>query len=265
MRFRQLFITSVAVLLLTAACSGMTPRHVPDDDGRQGMSRVSPVRNADLNTRLGVGYFERGDLRTAIEKLNRAIQLDPAHVPAYITLALVQEELGRNQLARQHYRDAARLAPNDGATLNAYGTFLCRQGEYAESDKLFRRAVADPFYETREMALANAGSCARQAGDVAGAERYLRQALDINPEYSAALFQMTRLFLLNDEPFRARAFLQRYEASAGHDAGSLLLGFRIEDALGNRREADRYFTRLEESYPDSPEAKTARQHTNSSP
>src|SRR5690625_7299793 len=89
------------------------------------MDRVSPVRSADLNTRLGVGYFERGDLKIAIEKLERAISLDPAHVPAYITLALVQEKLGRDAVARRHYRKAAGLAPDDGATLKI-GRASCR-------------------------------------------------------------------------------------------------------------------------------------------
>src|SRR5690625_2489070 len=86
----------LTVCLFVAGCvSTGGGRGHPGEHGRLGMDRVSPVRSADLNTRLGVGYFERGDLKIAIEKLERAISLDPAHVPAYITLALVQEKLGR--------------------------------------------------------------------------------------------------------------------------------------------------------------------------
>ncbi|HLR86688.1 MAG TPA: type IV pilus biogenesis/stability protein PilW [Wenzhouxiangella sp.] len=252
----------LTVCLFVAGCvSTGGGRGHPGEHGRLGMDRVSPVRSADLNTRLGVGYFERGDLKIAIEKLERAISLDPAHVPAYITLALVQERLGRDAVARRHYRKAANLAPDDGATLNTYAVFLCQQGEYREADELFRRAVRDPFYETREVVLTNAGSCARRDGRWEEAQDYLRAALDYNSEYPAALYQMTRLYLLQDEAFRARAFLQRYEAVAQADPSAMLLGMQIEQKLGNRQQADHYFSLLEKEFPDSEEAKRARQRS----
>lgn len=250
----------VLVIALVSACAS-APRPQPGDAGRTGMDRVSPVRAADVNTRLGVGYFERGDLQVAIEKLERAIELDPAHVPAYVTLALIQEQLGRAARARRYYREAVSLAPEDGATLNSYAAFLCRQAEYAEADEFFRRAMDDPFYDTLEVAFTNAGSCAIRAGRLGAAEDYLREALEINPEYPDALYHLSRLFLQRDDAFRARAFLQRYEASAGADPGALLLGYRIERRLGNEREAARYFRRLEEQFPDSAEARTIRQQT----
>src|SRR5690625_3732030 len=148
----------LTVCLFVAGCvSTGGGRGQPGEHGRLGMDRVSPVRSADLNTRLGVGYFERGDLKIAIEKLERAISLDPAHVPAYITLALVQKRLGRDAVARRHYRKAANLAPDDGATLNTYAVFLCQQGEYREADELFRRAVRDPRSEEHTSELQSRG------------------------------------------------------------------------------------------------------------
>lgn len=251
-----------AVLLLVAFVGGCaTTQPQPDESGRKGMNRVSPVQAADVNTRLGLGYFERGDLEIAIDKLERAIELDPAHVPAYVTLALIQERLGRESRARNYFRDAVRLAPEDGATLNSYATFLCRQGEYEEADELFRRAIDDPFYDTREVAYSNAGSCAIRSNRYDEAEDYLREALEINSEHPNALYHLARLFVQRDEAFRARAFLQRYEAAAGVDPEALLLGYRIEQRLGNEREAARYFRRLEEEFPESAEAQNIRQKT----
>lgn len=251
-----------AIFILTALTGGCTTTQPqPGDSGRTGMDRVSPVRAADVNTRLGVGYFERGDLQVAIEKLDRAIELDPAHVPAYVTLALIQEQLGRDSRARRYHREAVSLAPEDGATLNSYAAFLCRQGEYAEADGFFRRATDDPFYDTREVAYTNAGSCAMRAGRLEAAEDYLREALEINEEYSDALYHLARLFLERDDAFRARAFLQRFEATAGADPGALMLGYRIEKRLGNEREAARYFSRIENQFPDSSEAQNIRQQT----
>jgi type IV pilus assembly protein PilF len=251
----------IAVIFLIGGCATTANDPQPGQAGRSGMERVSPVRAADVNTRLGVGYFERGDFQVAVEKLERAIQLDPAHVPAYVTLALIQERLGRESRARTNLREAVSLAPEDGATLNTYATFLCRRGEYAEADEFFRRAMDDPFYDTREVAFTNAGACAIRADRLDRAEGYLREALEINSGYPDALYHLARLFLQRDDAFRARAFLQRYEATAGADPGALLLGSRIEQRLGNEREAARYFQRLEEQFPESAEARTIRQQT----
>lgn len=255
----RLLILTVLVAMLAACATASKPE--PGNTGRTGMDRVSPVRAADVNTRLGVGYFERGDYQVALEKLERAVELDPAHVPAYVTLALIEEQLGRDSRARRYYREAVSLAPEDGATLNGYAAFLCRQGEYREADEIFRRAINDPFYETKEVVYANAGSCAIRAGRLDEAESYLRQALEVAPEYPDALFNLARLFLQRDDAFRARAFLQRYEAATGADPGALLLGYRIEQRLGNEREAARYFRRLEDQFPDSAEARNIRQQT----
>ncbi len=255
----RLLILTVLVAMLAACATASKPE--PGNTGRTGMDRVSPVRAADVNTRLGVGYFERGDYQVALEKLERAVELDPAHVPAYVTLALIEEQLGRDSRARRYYREAVSLAPEDGATLNGYAAFLCRQGEYREADEIFRRAINDPFYDTKEVVYANAGSCAIRAGRLDEAESYLRQALEVAPEYPDALFNLARLFLQRDDAFRARAFLQRYEATTGADPGALLLGYRIEQRLGNEREAARYFRRLEDQFPDSAEARNIRQQT----
>ena len=83
----------------------------------------------------------------------------------------------------------------------------------------------------------------------------------INPAYSDALYHLARLHLQQGDAFRARAFLQRFEAAGEIDPAALGLGYRIERQLGNTREAARYLQRLEAGFPDSPEARDIRQQT----
>lgn len=253
----------IAWFVLTALVAGCaTTGPEADRSGRTGMNRVSPVESADVNTRLGVGYFERGELQVAIEKLERAIELDPAHVPAHVTLALAHERLGRTPRARRHYERAVELAPGDGGTLNSYAAFLCRQGDYRRAEEHFGRALDDPFYDAPEVIHANAGACALRSGELADAESHLREAIEHDASYPDALYHLARLYIERDEAFRARAFLQRYESAAGgSDPESLSLGYRIESQLGNQQEAARYMQRLEAEYPDSSEARDIRRQT----
>ncbi len=225
---------------------------------RAGMDRVSPVRAAEVNTRLGIGYLERGELQIAMEKLNTALRHDSAHVPAIVTLAMIYEEIGNTSQAERHYRQALRHAPNDGATLNSYAVFRCRRGDYADAEDVFERALLDPFYATPEVAKLNAGACARRSGEYERAEHHLRSALDIDPELPGALYHLAQLYYQQDDAFRARAFLQRFEATGTTEPGALLLGFRVESSLGNVSEARHYSSILEERYPDSREARELR-------
>lgn len=255
MRSVRLAVLAAAAILLLAACASAP--EIPQQ-GRTGMDRISPVRSAEIHTRLGVGYFERGQLQIAMENLEIALRHDPNHTPAHITLALIQERLGNTRQAEHHYRQAARFAPNDGATQNAYAVFLCRSGQYEEAQRRFERAFEDPFYDTPEVAFSNAGACALRNNRPDEAERYLRQAIEIAPDFPDPLFQLAELSLARGDLLRARAFLQRYESAANANPVSLRLGFLIESALNNPHEAEQYAGRLEASFPDSPEARELR-------
>ena len=244
-----------AIMLLLAACAS-SPE--PGPTARSGMDRVSPVRAAEVHTRLGVGYMARGQLQIAMENLERALRHDPQHTPAHVTLASAHERLGNTRQAETHYRQAARLAPTDGATQNAYAVFLCRNGPFDEAQRRFERAFADAFYSTPELAFSNAGACARRNGQLAQAETYLRQAADLAPMFADPLFQLADLYRLQGDPLRARAFLQRYESLAEISPASLKLGYMVEKSLNNRYDAERYASLLEGSFPESAEARQVR-------
>lgn len=230
------------------------------DPRRSGSSvdRVSPVRAAEVNTRLGVGYLERGELQVAMQKLEQAVSQDPQHVPAHIALGIVYQSIDRNEKALEHLKTAVRLAPEDGGAHNSYAALLCQVGRYAEADQHFRAALEDPFYATPGIVLANAGSCARRDGRAEDAEDYLREALDYDPENRTALFNLARLSIDRHEPLQARAFLQRLEASGGLGARALLLAVQVERDLGSEREAEQYADILKQRYPDSPQASQLR-------
>jgi type IV pilus assembly protein PilF len=214
----------------------------------------SDRKAAETNTSLGQAYMEREQYEIALEKLKRAVAHDRTYAPAHTLLAVLYERLGETDLAEKEYQAAVKYDPDDGDVNNNYGTFLCRVGKSEQAEPYFMKAVKDPFYETPQVAYANAGNCSLDRGDLDKAEVFLRQSLEYERNYAAALLPMADLSFRQGNYLRARAFLQRYEAVGTLNEESLLLGYRIESELGDTKSANRYRTELFERFPGSSEA-----------
>src|SRR5690606_9288494 len=132
----------------------------------------------------------------------------------YTAQAVIGSRLGQVVAAGEAYRKAAELAPRRGDVLNNYGTWLCGNGHPAEALVWFDRALADPEYDSRAEALADAGGCALDAGQSERAQSDLRQALALAPNNPYALESMALNEVIPGRYFEARAFYQRRLAAA---------------------------------------------------
>ena len=211
---------------------------------------------ARVHTELGQKYMQQGKLELALEKLNKALEFNPDYADAHTVIAVLYEGINDRAKAEEHYRRAAQIRPKAGAENNNYGRFLCTEGKYAESEEYFKRALADPFYQTPAMAMANYGACMEKGGKRDEAEKVLRQALTLNPRDPEALLAMGAILYHKGEYFNARAFVQRFEGASPPRAEALMLGRNIELRLGNAAGASEYSRRLLRGFPDSAEARS---------
>lgn len=209
---------------------------------------------AEVNVSLGQAYLEQNRLELALDKLKKALQLDPRMPSAHTVIAVIYERINDQESAAFHYKRATELAPKNGAVLNNYGTFLCHAGDYANADKYFERALKDPFYTTPGIAQGNRGSCAMQAGNMDLAETALREAVKLNPNDPQALYDMARVLHLRKDDFKARAYVQRCEAANGATPELLELGMQVEKGLSNIRGERDYRVRLLKEFPESSQA-----------
>ena len=85
MNIRLLTITCVFFSILTGCVTQTT--------GQMQMGS-SDEEAAELNLQLGIGYLRQGDLLTARNKLERAIEQDPSLVIAHTARALGYERVG---------------------------------------------------------------------------------------------------------------------------------------------------------------------------
>lgn len=247
----------VPVLALLAGCThkyGRSGSTMRDESPPVATEKTDPVNAANVNLGLAKGYFEQGNLKDALEKLQKATTLNPKLPEAHSLLGLVYEQIGQIKESEAEHRKAVELAPKSGAMSNNYGAFLCRQGRFEEADARFAQALADPFYETPQAALANRGTCAMRWGKQDLAEASLREALKRRPDQPDVLLPLAQILYQKGDYFRARAFLQRYEELSKANPQSLELAMHIEDRLGNQSAATEYRKRLETEFPDSEQA-----------
>jgi len=209
---------------------------------------------AHYNMQLGISYLRQGDLRTAQQKLEKAVADDDSLATAYTALGLVFERLGDPRGAEKNYRRAVSLAPADPDALNALAVFLCgEKNATAEALRYFAKALAVPLsrtYSNKAMLYTNAGLCAKRV-DLAQAENYLRAALANDANYREALLQLADVTFGRANFLQSRAFLERYLAGGSATADALWLGVRVEKALGEEKMSARYAERLKKEFPES--------------
>ncbi len=253
MNVRICILLLCAGLLLSACASDGT------GGSFMGQSSEKAKRSAELQVQLAQEYLKRGNLEIARDRLKRALELDPYSAQAHTVSGFLNESIKEFVQAELHYKRAVELRPKDGDMSNNFASFLCRQGRYDEAEAMYRRAFSDPFYKTPEVALTNAGICAKDGGKLEQSEAYLREALDRAPSYGAALLPMAGVLFARGDNLRARAFMQRYEAQNPANPEALYLGMQIEQALGDKRSAEDYRRRLLSGFPRSAEAKALEQ------
>lgn len=236
---------SLSVLLIVLVGCGTNP--IREEE--------SPARKASRsNVELGLGYLRQGKIKVAMERLQRAVAIDPSYAGANHALAVAHQEIGQPDQARRYYRRALRLDRKDSNLLNNYGSFLCQQGDYEEAKDYFVKAAEDPTYGTPGRAWENAGLCLVKGGKYKEAEKYLRSALKLIPDLPMALAAMAKVSFEKRNFLSARAYLQRYEAQRPLNAQMLWLAVQTERELGDGRAAQRNALKLRSNFPNSKEA-----------
>jgi len=217
------------------------------------LSTPQPIKASDLNMELGVDYFRRGDLATAKEKLDKAVEQNPRNARAHAAAGLLYDRLNQPEQSDEHFKKAISLDDKNPEILNNYAVILCKRGKAAQGEKYFLQAASNPLYKTPEVAYLNAGNCANDAGDLAEAETYYRKALAGNPRFASALVGMANLEYRQKNFLAARGFLERYLEAGRTDASVLWLALRIEKGLGNDAAVRSYTQRLKSEYPHAAE------------
>jgi type IV pilus assembly protein PilF len=247
-RISLLLLLSVFLL----ACSSAIKPTDTGNTGRLGQEKEESA--ADVYVKMGVEYMRFGKYTIALQKLNRGLDIDPNNAQLHNILGIVYQQLGEAGPAREHFEKAVSLAGEDPYIHNAYGGFLCQNNDYDGAVKEFMKAIENPLNPAPWIAYTNAGICASDLNKLVVSEEYLRRALQMNPLFASALKTMMIVKYKSGNAFRSRAYLQRFEQVADHDAETLYYAYKIQIENNKPGKAESYARKLLKLFPDSREA-----------
>jgi type IV pilus assembly protein PilF len=148
---------------------------------------------SDINVQLGLAYLNQCDTARAKEKLLLALQEAPNSITSLDAMGYFLEKTGDSHGAEKYYQHAIKIAPNNGAVLNNYGTFLCRQRKPKEAIMLFLKAVQDKYYVNSAEAYENAGLCALTIPNQAQTKQFFVKALQQDPKRVLSKLELEKL------------------------------------------------------------------------
>lgn len=205
----------LALLALACLCGAQTAQ-TPEE--------AAAARNRELTDRFnrGLGYMQSHQYAQAISELNRAAALDPNQYAVWANLGEADAQLAKVKTGSERtalfadaveaYRRAVQILPNDAGAHNNFGLVLGQAGRLSDAEvELAAAAQLDPANGGRYYF--NLGAMLTNSGQVAPSIRAFRKAIQADPNYSEAYYQLG-LALMSTAQISADGLVADPEAAA---------------------------------------------------
>ena len=211
-------------------------------------------KRARLRLELATGYFEQGQINVALDELKQALIADPTYVDAYSLRGLVYMRLNDLPLAEDSFKRALAINPRDASVAHNYGWFLCQQGRFTDSFRLFGQAIANPTYPGQAKSLMTQGMCQVRAGQRVEAEQSLTKSYELDAGNPLTAYNLSLLLYERSELVRSQFYIRRLNNSELANAETLWLGIKIEQKLNNQQVVQQLASQLKRRFGQSREA-----------
>lgn len=204
-------------------------------------------KGADVLSLYGLTLHETGSPELALQVLEEAVRLDPAHSLSHTNLGWVLSQRGQYERAAEHFSLGARtLSPS--ATVYAYQNVYTNWGHALARLNRLREAAAK-FDVALEWDPNSVGALCESArvevarNDLARAEERLRRAAAVEPESGAVLHQLAGVCSLRKKTGEAAELFARAVEAAPLNYEAAREAARLYTELGEPAEAQRVLRR----------------------
>jgi type IV pilus biogenesis/stability protein PilW len=140
----------------------------------------------------GLELIRTGDLAGAFKELKTVEEMKPDIPEALAALGYCYREMGDVDRAVSYFQKTLALDPRNWSARNLYGIILFQQGKYEEALSQFQAAIE--IYPINSLSLANSltniGAVHFTRGDPEKAREYFEKAIEANPQYAKAHFNL---------------------------------------------------------------------------
>jgi tetratricopeptide (TPR) repeat protein len=191
----------------------------PKTPGEPARGNAKPIRELPPGSAGLVAeaqrYFRGKQFDKAEESYQKILKQDPKNSAALANLGAIQLEANHLDAADKSLSQAAAEDPDDAYTLSTLGYLRFRQTRYKESlDTLSRAAQLDPHDPQIQNYL---GLTLNQMGMRGAAETALRKAVELQPGYGSAHFNLAVIYTTQKPPLVELARWHYQKAlAAGH-------------------------------------------------
>ncbi len=238
--------TLVTLALVLAGC-------VTTERGGVG-GKADPQKALDYSLKLARSYIRDGNWESAKRHLKKARDIDDNSAEVYEAMALVFQNTGEVDLARENYEKAIRLDPDASRVRNNYAAFLYSRGEYREAAQQLEVVADDTLYSNRGTALFNLGRCYRQLEEWEKAEQALNRAFLLDRTNPVVMYELANAYYHLGEFPKAQRLYDRYRSKVEQQPPEgLWLGIQLAREFDNRDALSSFALALKNLYPTSRE------------
>ena len=167
------------------------------------------LRQVNASRDLGAMYLERGQVELAIREYRRALSIDRRDAESHFGIGEAYRRKRAYDLAEKHMRRALRYDPMQSEARLNLGALYIIQERWADAIRENQILVDDPTFLFPERALVNLGWAEYKSGDLASAERDLREAVRTNERSIQANLNLAIVLQENNDHVQAATHLEK--------------------------------------------------------
>jgi len=102
---------------------------------------MTPELGGEEYERLGDQYLRQGNMDLAFIQYDKALRMDPGHIPIRYKLGRLFLEKGLSGEAKREFEEVLKVKEDHPLALEGMGRVYFKQANFAEAEKCFRRAI----------------------------------------------------------------------------------------------------------------------------
>jgi len=142
---------------------------------------------------LGFCYMEQGKNEAAEQAFAEALKRDPRDTEALLNLSYLALRQGNYELAVERARKLLEVDKDNPWAHNNLGKAYYHLGRYAAAERAFKAALAQPRYDTPEIAYLNLSFIYRRRRKYDLAAEACRKAIELRPDFAYAYNELAQV------------------------------------------------------------------------